>query len=396
MSCPNFTAQILHPNYTTDEVSQYSDLTSVVLPWVTKIIQWLICVVGVLGNGSVIIIYNGKPNRTPSENFILTMGIFDISMCFLTLSFTSSQDYLFPINCFAFCASGNLSFDFVNTSSSFLMMFITVNRYIAVCRPHSYKTLFSRNRTLFCIVLCLVLGICNSPIGILMCSDYIVPDHLDCACYEVIQPVPEVDILKLSWVVIRAILLILNGSVMVYCYCKVYAKMMERIKSRGNKGGMLQLRNAVEAEDTTVPTTIAESKVTSDTTSKNGITVAQKGRKNQLSVNDAPSNKTAERKASSGNTRDQRSRDQKLTTTLFVVSVAYVILVTPDLTIHVVDVFSLLGSEIFDNTRTVTQTLYLINFVINPFIHLFVNSYFKAEFHRRFVCSFNGATSTNA
>ena len=85
-------------------------------------------------------------------------------------------------------------------------------------------------------------------------------------------------------------------------------------------------------------------------------------------------------------TRSGRSKDQKLTTTLFAVSIAYVILVTPDLIIHVMDVFTLLQDNKFQNFRTVTQTLYLINFVINPFIHLLVNSYYKEEVKRRYGC----------
>merc|ERR1712226_643562 len=103
-------------------------------------------------------------------------------------------------------------------------------------------------------------------------------------------PIPEVDIYKLSWVIIRALLLILNGAVMIYCYCKIYSKMMERMKSRGvRKRSVRKLRNAVEAEDTTAPetTTAGESKTSATSESKvktNGSSPISKSTRTNLSA----------------------------------------------------------------------------------------------------------------
>ena len=388
MSCPNDSVLAsLDRNISTPNTGTY--LAAVIFPWVSKIIEWLICVIGFLGNGSVLFIYKYKPNRTPSEDFILTMAGLDISMCVLTLIFTSTQDYLFPLNCFGFCAAGNFSFDLVNTSSSLLMIFITINRYVAVCKPHSYKVLFSRSRTLSCIFSCFVIGIMNCPVGIIMCSDFLVPSNLDCACFELVHEVQDVDFLKLIWVFIRTLMLTVNACVMIKCYSRIYAKMVDRAKSKGSAQNVAEIRRAIEAEETTIAP-IAAKKIemttsirSSDHSSK---TEALRVKPNEQNlVSQSPSENCQNRKPSN-QPRIQRSRDQKLTTTLFVVSLAYVVLVTPDLAIHVADGFSLLKSEMFTNVRTVTQTLYLINFVINPFIHLTINSYFKTEFYQRFGC----------
>ena len=128
MSCP----ANISPNATSQGFLEVqASLELEVWPWIVKFVQWSMCLLGMVGNWSVVVVYKTKKsfNRTPSENFILLMAVFDLSMCLLTLFFTASQQYLLPLNCFLFCATGNFSFDFINTSSSMLMIVITLNRY---------------------------------------------------------------------------------------------------------------------------------------------------------------------------------------------------------------------------------------------------------------------------
>ena len=101
--------------------------------------------------------------------------------------------------------------------------------------------------------------------------------------------------------------------------------------------------------------------------------------------NEISSSQSGARKGGTDENIVKTHRDVKLTSTLLTVTIAYVTLMTPDIIVHVSDTFSLLSSDSFHVVRTLTQTLYLSNFVINPFIHYWVNSYFKSEFQRRFL-----------
>ena len=133
MSCPaNVSTNVTSQEFSELGQEESRSLELEVWPWVVKFVQWSMCVVGMVGNWSVVVVYKTKKsfNRTASENFILLMAVFDLSMCLLTLFFTASQQYLLPLNCFLFCASGNFSFDFINTSSSMLMIVITLNRWV--------------------------------------------------------------------------------------------------------------------------------------------------------------------------------------------------------------------------------------------------------------------------
>ena len=307
---------------------------------------------------------------------------------------------------------------------------------MAVCYPHSYKSFFSEGRTRLCLSVCVISGLINTPVGVLMCRKFITPSDLECGCHEVIHPAPKVAVLKLIWVLTRAVMMFVNSANMAYCYCKIYQKMVAKMKSRDhNKTSFKNIRKAMEDEEHEFTTKAVVNKE-SDPLSSCRVNVTpgvKNGKKAEIMVGkieaenhpkemlQKPKFESAASSVRRENTcrstvistavpdytligeqnisrevvcskkstplfktSSSRSKDQKLTTTLFAVSIAYVILVTPDLIIHVMDVFALLQDNKFQNFRTVTQTLYLINFVINPFIHALVNSYYKEQVKRSY------------
>ena len=338
-------------------------------------LQWSISFIGILGNILVLLIYKRRQEKSPSEIFIVTMSILDIAMCFSSIFFTAAKDFLFPKNCFLFCSAGNVAFDSVNTASSILTFIICINRYFAVCNPHSYRSVFADEKTLLILLICILLSAANCPIGLLMCAKFREGANLPCACDQVIYAAPKIDVLKLLWVVIRTLMLMVNAVTMVYVYPRIFCNMRERSRR------MRKLTSFPAVTSTAVKYC--------------------NGMNNQDKMTAVVSICVLTQGCSSGNDKEKIAneltdvtnsklnikvhRDGKLTSTLVTVTIAYVTLLTPDIIVHVIDTFALLDNSQFDVIRTITQTLYLLNFVINPFIHYWVNSYFKSEVQRRFL-----------
>ncbi len=390
MSCPqsfsttNASFSFINSTYSVDYEFDVESPAASSPHYVLLGIQWSICFIGILGNILVLLIYQRRLEKSPSEVFIVVMACLDVSMCSCTFFFTAFQKSLFPRNCFLFCVAGNFAFDAINTASSVLTFVICINRYFAVCSPHSYKLLFAAEKSLLITCLLLVLPLLNSPVGLFMCGKFYRALSLPCPCDRVLHVPPEVDVLKLLWVCIRTVMMLVNVLTMIYVYPKIFCNMRERslrMRKLTSLPAMSSARfcNGVPATDRVTAhislCILTQEACSSDTSAalKPEAVVGGGG----ISVQTEP-------KVDS-KTSIKAHREKKLTATLLTVTIAYATLLTPDIVVHVIDTFALLESDEFRVIRTATQTLYLLNFVINPFIHYWVNSYFKSELQRRFL-----------
>ena len=374
-------------NFTTFSDIDFSFLDKIDPSAILLPLQWTIACIGIIGNILVVIIYKGRREKSPSEVFIVTMAVLDTLMCLFSIFFTGSKDYFFPKNCFWFCSAGNFAFDTVNTASAVLTLIVCINRYFAVCNPHSYRTVFADEKTVLILLFCILVSVLNCPLGLLMCVKFRSGDMLPCPCNEVIYDTPDIDILKLLWVLIRTLMLLVNAATMIYVYPKIFCSMKERSRRMRKltsfpamtSGAVKFYNNAADKEKMTAVVSIC-------VLTQGCSSGTDKGEKVKSSKDLGATPKQSIRV----------HRDGKLTTTLVTVTIAYVTLMTPDIIVHVIDTFALLDNGQFDLIRTITQTLYLLNFVINPFIHFWVNSYFKSEVQRRFFgCKGHNLCSSN-
>ena len=114
-------------------------------------IKAIIALVGFGGNYLVIVVYKRKRGCHPSEFLILSIAIVDFLFCTLNLMFLvflCMSPILGYINntsiCTFFgCFINSASYTFTTFSSLFLICVITINRYVAICKPHDYTTYFS-------------------------------------------------------------------------------------------------------------------------------------------------------------------------------------------------------------------------------------------------------------
>ena len=106
--------------------------------------QWVISLFGVIGNFLVIFIYLQKRQKSPGDFPILVLAFVDLFMCTFSIIFTMFLAIFQPNTrepgCFMnLCIVGNVAFDVPYTFSCGMMCIMAVNRFLAVCRPHSYQ-----------------------------------------------------------------------------------------------------------------------------------------------------------------------------------------------------------------------------------------------------------------
>ncbi|XP_063729783.1 uncharacterized protein LOC134857320 isoform X1 [Symsagittifera roscoffensis] len=122
---------------------------------------------GVLLNLQVVIIYHSKSQKSPSEYIILNLGCADL-LC--TIGSTISAIYQFiqskhefsePVGNFADSCQ-RFSFVAITIYSFICVLVITLNRFLAVCRPHVFRDVFTLPRTytilVFSALFAVVLG----------------------------------------------------------------------------------------------------------------------------------------------------------------------------------------------------------------------------------------------
>ena len=110
--------------------------------------QWVISVLGVFGNSLVLRVYLSKRDKSPGDFPIIILAFVDLFMCMFSLIFTGVAAIVRPntrdVGCFLnLCIVGNIAFDVTYTFSCGMICIMSVNRFLAVCRPHSYHLLFA-------------------------------------------------------------------------------------------------------------------------------------------------------------------------------------------------------------------------------------------------------------
>ena len=108
-------------------------------------------------------------------------------------------------------------------------------------------------------------------------------------------------------------------------------------------------------------------------------------RASRLSKHQAKIKKALKRKKS-------RNQKHKVTFSLFIVCLLYVVIVLPQLILQVVNYFSsseVISPQVVLQIYAMTETVYLLNFVINPLLYFFCSSYLCKQFKqiRTFIMS---------
>ena len=190
------------------------------------VFRWIISLFGIFGNILVIYIYSGKRPQAIGEIPVLLLSFVDLAMSMFALVFTSIKAVLKPnardFNCFiGLCIAGNVAFDITYTFSCAMMCLMAVNRFLAVCRAHSYQLLFTIRRQILVYILLLFFAILASTCGVWSCVT-----------------VPNNHAAKLGWIVQRTALLLVTTLFMALCYTKVVSK-MRKLKEKVTFMGLL-------------------------------------------------------------------------------------------------------------------------------------------------------------
>ncbi|XP_063718321.1 uncharacterized protein LOC134845295 isoform X2 [Symsagittifera roscoffensis] len=464
---------------TADPSGNSTDVPGVQGPIEVFVVQWIICIFGLVGNFLVLYIYGRKVPKAPSERFIIAIALTDFAMNLCFILFTGKLRWWRPDgDALQFCLLSNSFYDVINTSSSILVCWMTVNRWVAVCRPHSYNTIFTTKRVNYMLLSTIALSLPSCALSFSICLSHFPPKGWNI----VPSDATHFDVVKFIWVNIRLLLLIVAAVLMAVLYRLVAVTMNEKKAKASQKA--LQMTTCVEntrapvktqcengaAAEPNVPIRVG-TKVRLDAVPKSRfviegdeadkianveVTQANGEDKIQLSVQHSADaihdikeahdhigqadeaeeadgkqgigskmcrrltipTPHAERRRSSftqlvagrSSLRGQRKRktssrasllDQNLTMTLFAISVAYVVLMIPDVIIQFLDSLNFFEDSLFENYRTPAQLLYTINFVTNPVIYFICNNYFKTELKKLVarccpVCvDFSGATSSN-
>ena len=117
--------------------------------------QFLLSVIGLIGNSQICLFYVGKKDKTPSECIILNLGVVDLIYC-LCCVLSTLNDKICEVVTQQGCdtlgedsslflkvykASGLGLFTFVTNYSYICIFIITINRYFAVRKPVTYKVI---------------------------------------------------------------------------------------------------------------------------------------------------------------------------------------------------------------------------------------------------------------
>ncbi len=179
------------------------------------ILHWIVSLFGIFGNSLVIHVYSRKRPQAIGEVPVLVLSFVDLTMSCFSIIFTLLKAILKPnardYNCFVgLCVVGNMAFDITYTYSCGMMCLMAVNRFLAVCRAHTYPILFSVRRQIAFYSLLLLGAVSTCGFGIWNCVS-----------------VPHNHVAKMAWVTQRMTLLITTALFMTLCYSKVISRMHE-------------------------------------------------------------------------------------------------------------------------------------------------------------------------
>ncbi|XP_028513896.1 tyramine receptor Ser-2-like [Exaiptasia diaphana] len=138
---------------------------------VLLVVYCIIFLFNVIGNSLVIYIIWKKQSsqRTSTDYLMLNMagadlifGVFVLILQFLIFSILFiPNSYKIIFDDVLFCrlfTTGDIALA-AHVDSTFTMLILSVERYFAVCRPHSFKKWFSKRNVKFSVVLCWILSL---------------------------------------------------------------------------------------------------------------------------------------------------------------------------------------------------------------------------------------------
>ncbi|XP_033638333.1 somatostatin receptor type 5-like [Asterias rubens] len=126
----------------------------------------IICVVGITGNLLVAIVLLRVPSlRSNTSDFLVHLSIIDFLVCLLVIPFflaptpnpTPNPGFVGGEFWCRFYVSQFL-FWFSTMTSDFCLITVNLERYVAIVRPHKYRTVFSKRNKYIMIVSCWVLA----------------------------------------------------------------------------------------------------------------------------------------------------------------------------------------------------------------------------------------------
>lgn len=95
-------------------------------------------IIGIIGNSLVCYIYGRMVKHTPTNCFILSLGIYDLICCGVTLPL-EIVEMRYPYYYIETCKFQRLHITATAIASGFILLAIAVDRYIRVCKPHKSK-----------------------------------------------------------------------------------------------------------------------------------------------------------------------------------------------------------------------------------------------------------------
>ena len=126
---------------------------------VLAVLFWVVLVFNVTGNSLVIHIIWRK-QRSATDYLLLNLAVADLTFGvafapgFFAMAFENHLDALFKNNIFHISIIASTSIAWIaSLSSIFTMMTLSLERYFAVCRPHSFKRSFSKRNVKIIIMI---------------------------------------------------------------------------------------------------------------------------------------------------------------------------------------------------------------------------------------------------
>ncbi|XP_046334884.1 C3a anaphylatoxin chemotactic receptor-like [Haliotis rufescens] len=154
----------LKPNETLSDLSQRWNMDTLYRPLTGEMVSLIVIlsvftIVGSVGNGLVIFVFQKIREKTTAHVFIITLAVIDLFACMVIIPFTIVVEYLrYDIRYDFLCKL----YQFLITSeiplSAFIMVAIAFDRYFCICHP--LKTILTPKRTKI-VIGCLTLFACT-------------------------------------------------------------------------------------------------------------------------------------------------------------------------------------------------------------------------------------------
>nr|XP_054763190.1 D(2) dopamine receptor-like [Lytechinus pictus] len=219
----------------------------------------LVIVIGIPGNAIILAIYGRKKRKTSTDVLIIGQGIVDILACAFTPAFIVRCSF------YSLVTTGLCRFAYLaETSSAFTSLFFTtvisVDRYLAVCRPLRRRLTKRSSVLTSVIVVCLGIGI-NIPGTVF---EVVRPGAGDDKCIQTISYTATL-MMSIIFVLLFALSL-MTSSIM---YVIIYAFLQKRVKIHNKLVGnvvpiaTIQPSNCKEAKSISTDTSNSSVKINS-------------------------------------------------------------------------------------------------------------------------------------